>query len=1052
MGALGVALSASQVAAQSLTAIPSTEEMIDLLENPMGVPGERIPFPGFTPLPELALHPLFINTLTDQPLLLDNPPYGINFDIPATGVSPFINGEPDRAFDVPLTELDFIVDRIAATQLGKALFWDMQVGSDGIQACGSCHAHAGADSRVKNQLNPATNAGDNVLDSGVKNGTVDAGDFPFHKLENPNIQGEPLLNPENVLSDSNDVLSSMGVRWREFVDIPTPGPDAFIPETNPPVLKPDIGLVEPDPVGEVFQDVRRVEPRNTPTFFASAFNFNNFWDGRARGDFNGGSPHGASDPFAHIFQEGTAGLEATRQMIRFSSFASLATGPALSNFEMSFNKRNWAKIGKKLLQAGAVPLANQLVDPTDSVLGPLSNQLVAPGMPGLSISYGALIEQAFGPQYWSNTTDHMEHVVDPTDPLDGVSLTIVAGAAAPEATTEFTQKEANFSLFFGLATQAYTQILLPDETPFDKFHEANPDEFLGLVHDTDSLTPGVQVVGLSERQLFGYDIFQNSNLSGKNPLGRGASCNICHFGPNLTENAIVNVRGAFPPDKVTFEDKLLTGFLLENVLNGNAQVTMELDTMDQNLDGIAAPNGIALMDKGIYNIGVRPIDEDLGRGADDGFGFPLSLAALALQKAGYPVGEFSDPLNPVAPLPAWLEPFVNDFPTGFVYPDINKPIFLPDTAAFFPFLLLPSGTYPNPNRVGRMGNFKVPSLKNVELTGPYMHNGGILTLRQMIDFYARGGDFPITNESERDPLIRDLHVEFETFLTEADKVALVDFMLALTDERVRYEQAPFDHPEIIIPVDGTAPDNLAGRATLLADDRFLQIEAVGAAGRTTPLANFLGISSIEGDVGPDHFDAVTVSPQPIADFSATPISGLSPLTVSFTDATSGPVTSWLWSFGDLMTSTDQNPVHIYMTSGTYTVSMTATGSGGSHVETKADYIVVEAPPSTLALSDVVPGIAGVPNTLEVTGASSPGLVALLVSRQLGSTPLTIPSLCPNGIVTELLTPRLFSLATSHSGTATFRATVPPQFAGVTLHFQCIDVASCSATNAVSQTF
>jgi hypothetical protein len=351
-----------------------------------------------------------------------------------------------------------------------------------------------------------------------------------------------------------------------------------------------------------------------------------------------------------------------------------------------------------------------------------------------------------------------------------------------------------------------------------------------------------------------------------------------------------------------------------------------------------------------------------------------------------------------------------------------------------------------------MGNFKVSSLKNVELTGPYMHNGGILTLRQMIDFYARGGDFPITNESERDPLIRDLHVEFETFLTEADKVALVDFMLALTDERVRYERAPFDHPEIIIPVDGTAPDNLAGRAALLADDRFLQLEAVGAAGRTTPLANFLGISSIEGDVGPDHFDAVTVSPQPIADFSATPISGLSPLTVSFTDATSGGVTSWLWSFGDLMTSTDQNPVHIYMTSGTYTVSMTATGSGGSDIETKADYIVVAAPPSTLALSDVVPGIAGVPNTLEVTGASAPGLVALLVSRQLGSTPLTIPSLCPAGIVTGLLAPRLFSLSTSHTGAASFRATVPPQFAGVTLHFQCIDVATCSATNAVSQTF
>ena len=45
-------------------------------------------------------------------------------------------------------------DRDKAIALGKALFWDMQVGSDGVQACASCHFHGGADSRVKNQLHP----------------------------------------------------------------------------------------------------------------------------------------------------------------------------------------------------------------------------------------------------------------------------------------------------------------------------------------------------------------------------------------------------------------------------------------------------------------------------------------------------------------------------------------------------------------------------------------------------------------------------------------------------------------------------------------------------------------------------------------------------------------------------------------------------------------------------------------------------------------------------------------------------------------------------------
>ena len=45
----------------------------------------------------------------------------------------------------------YVRDRRAAIALGKALFWDMQVGSDGIQACGSCHFRAGADPRSTNQ-------------------------------------------------------------------------------------------------------------------------------------------------------------------------------------------------------------------------------------------------------------------------------------------------------------------------------------------------------------------------------------------------------------------------------------------------------------------------------------------------------------------------------------------------------------------------------------------------------------------------------------------------------------------------------------------------------------------------------------------------------------------------------------------------------------------------------------------------------------------------------------------------------------------------------------
>ena len=74
---------------------------------------------------------------------------------------------------------DFVRDKQAAIVLGKALYWDMQVGSDGIQACGSCHFHAGADSRVKNQLNPDMN-GDNPSFTPPEgpNCVMTAGDFP----------------------------------------------------------------------------------------------------------------------------------------------------------------------------------------------------------------------------------------------------------------------------------------------------------------------------------------------------------------------------------------------------------------------------------------------------------------------------------------------------------------------------------------------------------------------------------------------------------------------------------------------------------------------------------------------------------------------------------------------------------------------------------------------------------------------------------------------------------------------------------------------------------
>ena len=75
-----------------------------------------------------------------------------------------------------------------------------------------------------------------------------------------------------------------------------------------------------------------------------------------------------------------------------------------------------------------------------------------------------------------------------------------------------------------------------------------------------------------------------------------------------------------------------------------------------------------------------------------------------------------------------------------------------------------------------------------------------------------------------------------------------------------------------------------------------------------------------------------------AAFTAMPTSGHVPLVVSFTDQSTGGVTSWSWNFGDGATSTERNPTHTYRTPGTYTVSLTVTGAGGSDKEEKTGLI------------------------------------------------------------------------------------------------------------------
>jgi len=81
--------------------------------------------------------------------------------------------------------------------------------------------------------------------------------------------------------------------------------------------------------------------------------------------------------------------------------------------------------------------------------------------------------------------------------------------------------------------------------------------------------------------------------------------------------------------------------------------------------------------------------------------------------------------------------------------------------------------------------------------------------------------------------------------------------------------------------------------------------------------------------------------QPTAAFTASPTRGPVPLSVQFTDRSSGQFDRWQWDFGDGHTSPDQNPQHTYEVVGSYTVSLTVSGPAGSATETKADLVTAD---------------------------------------------------------------------------------------------------------------
>lgn len=114
---------------------------------------------------------------------------------------------------------------------------------------------------------------------------------------------------------------------------------------------------------------------------------------------------------------------------------------------------------------------------------------------------------------------------------------------------------------------------------------------------------------------------------------------------------------------------------------------------------------------------------------------------------------------------------------------------------------------------------------------------------------------------------------------------------------------------------------------------------------------------------------------PSASFSADKTSGPAPLTIKFTDGSTN-ATAWSWNFGDNTTSVAQHPSKTYSSTGSYTVTLTATGPGGSNTATKTNYITVSAPSATapVASFSATPTSGTAPLLVTFTDTSS-GTVA-----------------------------------------------------------------------------
>ncbi|RQW77496.1 MAG: cytochrome-c peroxidase, partial [Methylococcus sp.] len=207
-----------------------------------------------------------------------------------------------------------VIDRAAATQLGKALFWDMNVGSDGM-ACATCHFHAGADRRTRNQLDPGSRHEGAASATTFEPTASGAAGGPNHALRKPDFPMFRLENPKDkksrVTYQTDDVVSSSGVFFGELQSVKSEGDGNDVCKSLPDALFHAGGL-----------NTRRVATRNTPSVINAVFSYRGFWDGHANNLFNGETAFGARDSEAGVWEVRDGKTVKSRLLLKNASLAS----------------------------------------------------------------------------------------------------------------------------------------------------------------------------------------------------------------------------------------------------------------------------------------------------------------------------------------------------------------------------------------------------------------------------------------------------------------------------------------------------------------------------------------------------------------------------------------------------------------------------------------------------------------------------------------------------------------------------------------------------------